>query len=78
MPKRVCPRTLTPEEQMEIRRLAASRKESMRLVQRAQIIAALMEDPYLTAGEAGLRVGYRSVGIDPMWVKRFKIKICIA
>ena len=71
MPKRIRLRTLTSEEQAEIQRLAASRKESIRLVQRAQIIAAMMEDPKLTAGEAGLRVGYRSVGIGPMWVKRF-------
>jgi transposase len=71
MPKRIQVRTLTDEEQAEIKRLAASRKESIRLVQRAQIIAAMMDDPDLTACEAGLRVGYRSVGVGPMWVQRF-------
>jgi transposase len=71
MPKRIRLRTLTAEEQAEIQRLAASRKESIRLVQRAQIIAAMAADPELTAGEAGLRVGYRSVGMGPIWVKRF-------
>ena len=35
MPKRIHLRTLTAEEKAEIRRLAASRKESVRLVQRA-------------------------------------------
>jgi transposase len=71
MPKRIHLRTLTDEEQAEIKRLAASRKESIRLVQRAQIIAAMMDNPDLTACEAGLRVGYRSVGVGPMWVQRF-------
>ena len=71
MPKRIHLRTLTAEEKAEIRRLAASRKESVRLVQRASIIAAMMEDPDLTAGEAGLRVGCRSVAMGPMWVQRF-------
>ena len=71
MPKRIHLRTLTDEEQAEIKRLAASRKESIRLVQRAQIIAAMMDDPDLTACEAGLRVGYRSIGVGPMWVQRF-------
>jgi transposase len=71
MPKRIHLRTLTAEEQAEIKRVAASRKEPIRLVQRAKIIAAMMEDPELTAGEAGQRVGYRSVGMGPMWVQRF-------
>jgi transposase len=64
-------RALTTEEKAEIQRLAASRKEPIRLVQRAQIIAAMLEEPDLTACEAGLRAGYRSEGIGPMWVKRF-------
>jgi len=71
MPKRIRLRALATEEKAEIQRLAASRKEPMRLVQRAQIIAAMLEEPDLPAGEAGLRAGYRSEGIGPMWVKRF-------
>jgi hypothetical protein len=63
MPKRIHLRTLTAEEGVEIRRLAASRKESIRLIQ-----GAMMEDPDLTAGEAGQRVGYRSVAMGPIWV----------
>jgi transposase len=71
MPKRIRLRELTTEERAEIQRLAASRKEPIRLVQRAKIIGAMMEDPDLTAGEAGLRAGYKSIGMGPMWVKRF-------
>jgi transposase len=71
MPKRIRLRALTTEEKAETQRLAASRKESIRLVQRAKIIVAMMEDPDLMAGEAGLRAGYKSIGIGPMWVKRF-------
>ena len=40
-------------------------------MQRAQVIAAMRDDPGLTAGEAGLRAGYKSVGMGPMWVERF-------
>jgi len=71
MPKRIHLRTVTAEEEAAIRRLAASRKEPARLVQRAQVIVAMLDDPELTAGEAGLRAGYKSVGMGPMWVKRF-------
>ena len=71
MPKRIRLRTLTPEEKAEIQRLVASRKEPIRLVQRARIISAMDADPNLTAGEAGLRAGFRSDATGPMWVKRF-------
>ena len=54
MPKRIRLRALAAEEKVEIQRLAASRKESIRLVQRARIIAVMHEDPELTATEAGL------------------------
>jgi len=71
MPKRIRLRTVTAEEETAIRRPAASRKEPARLVQRAKVIAAMLDDPGLTAGEAGLRAGYKSVGMGPMWVERF-------
>lgn len=71
MPKRILLRTVTAEEEAAIRRLAASRKEPARLVQRAKVIAAMIEEPGLTAGEAALRAGYKSVGMGPMWVQRF-------
>ena len=71
MPKRIRLRALTTAEKAEVQRLVASRKEPIRLVQRAKVIAGMMEDPDLMAGEAGLRAGYRSIGVGPMWGKRF-------
>jgi transposase len=64
-------RTLTAEEVTEIKRLASSRKEPMRLVQRARIIAYMLEDSNLYASEAGQKAGYASVVTGPMWVRRF-------
>ncbi len=43
----------------------------MRSVQRAKIIVALLEEPTLTASEAGCRAGYKSPQVGPLWVKRF-------
>ena len=71
MPKRIKLRSLTREEQAEIQRLASSRKEPMRLVQRARLIKAMTEDPDLPASRAGLQVGFTSVAMGIMWVKRF-------
>jgi len=67
-------RTLTAEEVTEIKRLASSRKEPIRLVQRARIIAYLLEDSSLYASEAGQKAGYSSVVTGPMWVRRFNEK----
>jgi hypothetical protein len=71
MSKRIRLRTITTEQKAEIKRLAASRKESIRLVQRARIIAAMSEDPELTATEAGCKAGFRSSAAGVLWVKRF-------
>ena len=71
MPKRIRLRALTADEKTEIRRLAASRKEAIRLVQRARIIAAVDEDPELTATEAGLRAGFKSNAVGARWANRF-------
>lgn len=64
-------RTLTTEEETEIRKLAASRKAAYRLVQRAKVIVAMLDDPKLHATQAGQLVGFsgRQSGVD--WVKRF-------
>lgn len=70
MPERIGLRTLTAEEEREIRRLANARVEPARLVQRAQLIEAMLDDPSLPATEAGMRVGY-SNPIGPTWVRRF-------
>ena len=71
MPKRIRLRALTTEEKAEIQRLAASRKEPIRLVQRARVIAAMLKYADLTASEAGLRAGFKSKTVGVVWVKRF-------
>ena len=67
-------RTLTAEEVTEIKRLASSRKEPMRLVQRAHIIAFMLEDNSLYASKAGQKAGFASVVSGPKWVRRFNEK----
>lgn len=54
-------RSLTAGEVTEIKRLASSRKELMRLVQQAWIIVYIPEDSRLYASEAGQKAGYASV-----------------
>ncbi len=71
MPKRIKLRTLTSEEEQEIRRLAKSRTEPIRLVQRAQIIAAMLDDPNLVASRAGEQAGFSGAPMGVEWVKRF-------
>jgi transposase len=71
MRKPVKLRSLTTEEEAEIRRLAASRKKAHRLVQRAQVIEAMLDDPRLTATHAGLKAGFRGRQSGINWVKRF-------
>ncbi len=67
-------RTLTTEEITEIKRLAASRKAPIRLVQRARIIAYLLEDANLYATEAGRKAGFKSSAMGAEWVRRFNEK----
>lgn len=64
-------RSLTTEEEAEIRRLAASRKAPHRLVQRAKVITAMLDDPKLRASHAGLKAGFQSRQMGLNWVKRF-------
>ena len=71
MRKAIKLRTLTTEEESEIRQLAASRKAPHRLVQRAKVIVAMLEEPKLHATQAGLRVGFLSEQSGVDWVKRF-------
>ena len=72
MPKeRVILRSLTTEEVKEIRRLARSRTEPMRIVQRAKLIEAMMDDPNLNASDASFLVDFKSNASGPQWVKRF-------
>lgn len=67
-------RTLTAEEVTEIKRLASSRKEPIRLVERARIIAFMQEDANLYASEAGIKAGFSSTVTGPVWVRRFNEK----
>lgn len=71
MRKAVKLRSLTTEEETEIRRLAASRKAAHRLVQRASVIVAMLDDPKLHATLAGLQAGFKGIQSGIMWVKRF-------
>jgi transposase len=71
MPKRIKLRTLTSEEEQEIRRLAKSRKESMRIIQRARIIMAMLDNSELAASRAGEQVGFKGAPMGIHWVKRF-------
>ena len=70
MRKPVKLRTLTTEEAVEISRLAASRTEPFRMVQRARLITAMMDDLNLYASEAGKQVGFRSPIMGVAWVVR--------
>lgn len=74
MRKPVKLRTLTAEEVTEVKRLTSSRKEPIRLVQRARIIAFMLKDSSLYASDGGLRAGYSSVVTGPVWVQRFNEK----
>jgi transposase len=71
MRKAVKLRTLTAEEESEIRRIAASRKEPHDLVQRAKVLTAMLDDPKLRATQAALRAGFRAGQTGIHWVRRF-------
>lgn len=64
-------RTLTTEEETEIRRLAASRKAPHRLVQRAKVIVAMLDEPGIAARVASQRAGFRGEQSGINWVNRF-------
>lgn len=74
MPKRIALRRLTTEEEAEIRRLAKSRKEPMRLVQRARVIEAMLDDPNLSPSRAGEKVGFKGAPMGIHWVRCFNEK----
>jgi transposase len=71
MRKAVKLRSLTTEEEAEIRRLAASRKVAHRLVQRATVIVAMLDNPKLHATLAGKQAGFKGIQSGITWVKRF-------
>ena len=71
MPKRLQVRTLTAEEKEELKRLLNSRNAPIKLVQRARVIQALLDDPGLGAARAGRAAGYTNDASGVNWVKRF-------
>ena len=64
-------RSVSEEEAEQVRKLATSRTQPARLVQRARIIQLLLDNPKLPTGEAGRQVGYKSDYPGQTWVKRF-------
>jgi len=71
MPNRLQLRPVSASEETQIRYLAASRAKPARLVQRAQVIVAMLDDRSISAKEAGFRAGYRSAPSGPKWIRRF-------
>ena len=74
MRKPVRLRHLSSEEIEKIKELAFSRDLPIRTIQRARVIAYLLEDPNLNATSAGLKAGFHSSSMGPEWVKRFNKK----
>lgn len=74
MPKRVRLREVSEEEKQEVIRLAHSRTAAARLVQRAKVIEAMIDDPSLSAAQAGCRFGYRSRQAGKRCVRAFNAK----
>ena len=64
-------RTLTTEEETEIRKLAASRKAAHRLVQRAKVIVAMLDNPEMRATQAGQNAGFSGSQSGVNWARRF-------
>jgi len=71
MSKRIELRAVTDEEHSQVERLARSRTEPARIVQRAKLIQAMMEKPDIGAGQAGRLAGYRQDFSGTYWVRRF-------
>jgi transposase len=71
MGKRVELREVSEEELEEVNRLAKSRTAAARLVQRAKVIQALVDDPGKSATKAAQELGYRGPTAGSKWVRRF-------
>ncbi len=71
MPKYVRLRTVTLDEEQEVRCIAKSRTASVRSAQRARIIVNMLDRPALTASDAGMAAGFASNAVGPVWVRRF-------
>jgi len=64
-------RKVSEEETEKIRKLASSRTQPARLVQRSRIIQLMLDNPELPAEEAGRLAGYKSKASGRRWVKCF-------
>lgn len=71
MGKRVKLREVSEEEREQINRLAKSRTQPARLVQRAKVIQALVDDPSKSATKAAHELGYGGPAAGSKWVQRF-------
>jgi transposase len=71
MPKKLRLRELSQEEREEIARLVRSRTAPVPLVQRAKVIQAMLEDPKVSAAQAGRLAGYKTDFSGQLWVNRF-------
>lgn len=63
-------RPVTPEEERVLRTLAASRTQPFRLVQRANLLVTMLDDPKVSASVAGRRAGLSGQS-GCAWVTRF-------
>lgn len=70
MPKRIRLKQLSADEHSEIKRLAHSKTESARIVQRAKLIWLMVNDSNLPATRAAVASGL-SPAMGTFWVKRF-------
>jgi transposase len=71
MGRRVKLRDVSEAEREQVNGLAKSRTASVRLVQRARVIKALLDDPSQSATKAALALGYRGFTAGSKWVRRF-------
>jgi transposase len=67
-------RSLSEEEEKQIKQLASSKTQSACLVQRAKIIQCMLDNPKMSAKEASFLAGYKSDLPGRTWVKRFNEK----
>lgn len=74
MPRLLKIRTLSAEEEKQIRQLASSKTQPACLVQRAKVIQYMLDNPKMSAKEASSLAGYKSDLPGRTWVKRFNEK----
>jgi len=64
-------RNVSHEEAGKIGKLASSKTQPMRLVQRAKVIQLLIDNPKIHVKDAAVLVGFKSPQQAGTWVKRF-------